>query len=225
VDWGALPSWHDCRAAPGSPLTEDTFDSNNDTNTDDNNEERHKVHKRRNLPPLQKLPTSQHNGSTETEPHFISHVKAFFAPPNSIVNENLISNSATKVMAPTAQCFYGFQIAVGTIQSKKYSLFIDMCVKDPTEKLHLLNAIETVPCVQHKANWALKWCDPTNTSFSEQRIAFAAVEVEGIFFVSSFFATFWLKKRGLMPGHSFSNKSSFMTNGYTATLHVSSTPN
>jgi len=222
VDWVALPSWHTCHTALGSPLTEDTSDSINETTTDDNNEERHKVRKRHSLPLLQKHPTSQHNGSTETEPHFISHVQVFFTPSNSMVSKNLINNSATKVMAPTAQCFYGFQIAVGTIRSKKYSLFTDTCIKDPTELLHLLNAIKTVPCV-HNANWALKWCDPTNTSFAEQMIAFTTVE--GIFFVGSFFATFWLKKCGLMPGHSFSNKSSFMTKGYTATLHVSSSPN
>jgi ribonucleotide reductase beta subunit family protein with ferritin-like domain len=143
-------------------------------------QERHNVHKRHNLTPLQKLPTSQHNGSTETEPHFISHVHAFFAPSNSIVIKNLSSNVATKVMWPTAQCFYSFQIAVGTIHCKKYSLLIDRYVKDPTEKLHLLNVIKTVPCVQHKAKWALKWCGRTNASFAKQMIAFAAVE--GIFF-------------------------------------------
>jgi len=120
------------------------------------------------------------------------------------VNENLASNFATEVTIPEARCFYGFQIAVENIHSETYSLLIDTYVKDPAEKNHLLNAIETVPCVQRKANWALKWCDPENASFAERCIAFAAVE--GIFFSGSFCAVFWLKKRGLMPGLSFSNE-------------------
>jgi ribonucleoside-diphosphate reductase subunit M2 len=90
------------------------------------------------------------------------------------------------------------------IHSETYSLLIDTYIKNPAEKLHLLHAINTVPCIQRKANWALKWCDPTNASFAECIIAFAAVE--GIFFFGSFCAIFWLKKQGLMPGLSFSNE-------------------
>jgi ribonucleotide reductase beta subunit family protein with ferritin-like domain len=141
---------------------------------------------------------------SNTEHHFISHVLAFFAASNGIVNKNLSSDFATKVTAPKARCFYGFQIAVINIHSKTYSLLIDTYIKDPKEKLHLLQAIETVPCVQRKANWALKWCNSTNTSFAKRMIAFAAVE--GIFFLGSFCAIFWLKKRRLMPGLSFSNE-------------------
>merc|ERR1712085_234696 len=103
-----------------------------------------------------------------------------------------------------ARCFYGFQIAVENIHSEMYSLLIDTYVKDQKEKDHLLNAIETVPCVQKKAEWALQWCDKENASFAERCIAFAAVE--GIFFSGSFCAVFWLKKRGLMPGLGFSNE-------------------
>jgi ribonucleoside-diphosphate reductase subunit M2 len=141
---------------------------------------------------------------TDNERYFVSRVLAFFAASDGIVNENLCSNFATKIIAPKARCFYGFQIAVENIHSKMYSLLIDTYIKDPTEKTHLLNAIETVPCVQHKANWALKWCNSANASFAEWMIAFAAVE--GIFFSGSFCAIFWLKKRGLMPGLSYSNK-------------------
>ena len=139
-----------------------------------------------------------------TEQHFISHVLAFFAASDGIVNENLSGNFATEITSPEARCFYGFQIAVENIHSETYSLLINTYVKDPTKKLHLLRAIETLPCVQRKAKWALKWCDSTVASFAERMIAFAAVE--GIFFSGSFCAIFWLKKRGLMPGLCFSNE-------------------
>ncbi|GMH85598.1 hypothetical protein TrVE_jg5188 [Triparma verrucosa] len=138
------------------------------------------------------------------ERHFVSHILAFFAASDGIVNENLASNFATEVTIPEARCFYGFQIAVENIHSETYSLLIDTYVKDPSEKNHLLNAIETVPCVQKKANWALRWCEPENASFAERCVAFASVE--GIFFSGSFCAVFWLKKRGLMPGLAFSNE-------------------
>ena len=141
---------------------------------------------------------------SDTERHFISHVLAFFAASDGIVNENLSSNFATEVTVPEARCFYGFQIAVENIHSETYSLLIDTYIKDPDEKIHLLHAIETIPCVQRKARWALNWCNPTNVSFAERMVAFAAVE--GIFFSGSFCAIFWLKKRGLMPGLSFSNE-------------------
>jgi ribonucleoside-diphosphate reductase subunit M2 len=129
---------------------------------------------------------------SDTERHFISHVLAFFAASDGIVNENLSSNFATEVTVPEARCFYGFQIAVENIHSKTYSLLIDTYIKDPNEKTRLLHEIETVPCVQHKAHWALKWCNPTYASFAERMVAFAAVE--GIFFSGSFCAIFWLKK-------------------------------
>lgn len=144
------------------------------------------------------------DGLTTNERHFISHVLAFFAASDGIVNENLSGNFATEVTNSEARCFYGFQIAVENIHSETYSLLIDTYVKDSEDKMHLLNAIETVPCVQKKALWALKWCDANNASFAERMIAFAAVE--GIFFSGSFCAIFWLKKRGLMPGLTFSNE-------------------
>jgi len=141
---------------------------------------------------------------SNNERHFVSHVLAFFAASDGIVNENLSGNFATEVTSPEARCFYGFQIAVENIHSETYSLLIDTYVKDQKEKMHLLRAIETVPCVRRKANWALQWCDAGNASFAERMIAFAAVE--GIFFSGSFCAIFWLKKRGLMPGLCFSNE-------------------
>jgi ribonucleoside-diphosphate reductase subunit M2 len=144
------------------------------------------------------------DGLSTTKQHFILHVLAFFAASDGIVNENLSSNFATEVTSPEARCFYGFQIAVENIHSETYSLLIDTYVKDPTKKMHLLRAIETVPCVQRKAQWALRWCDSAAASFAERMIAFAAVE--GIFFSGSFCAIFWLKKRGLMPGLCFSNE-------------------
>jgi len=151
-----------------------------------------------------KTDTTDWNRLTDNERRFISHVLAFFAASHGIVNENLSSNFTTKVTSPEARCFYGFQIAVENIHSETYSLLIDTYIKDPAEKQHLLRAIETVPCVQRKAQWALKWCDTTTASFAERMIAFAAVE--GIFFSGSFCAIFWLKKRGLMPGLCFSNE-------------------
>ena len=147
--------------------------------------------------------TDWHNLHTNKR-HFISHVLAFFAASDGIVNKNLSSNFITEVTVPKAQCFYGFQIAVENIHSEMYSLLIDMYIKDPQEKSHLLRAIKTVPCVKRKASWALKWCTPAYASFAERIIAFAAVE--GIFFSGSFCPILWLKKRGLMPGLSFSNE-------------------
>jgi ribonucleoside-diphosphate reductase subunit M2 len=141
---------------------------------------------------------------TSNERHFVSHVLAFFAASDGIVNENLAANFATEVQSAEARCFYGFQIAVENIHSETYSLLIDTYIRDNQEKDHLLNAIDTVPCVQKKANWALQWCERDNASFAERCIAFAAVE--GIFFSGSFCAIFWLKKRGLMPGLCFSNE-------------------
>lgn len=139
----------------------------------------------------------------EGEKHFISHVLAFFAASDGIVNENLASRFASEIQIPEARCFYGFQIAIENIHSEMYSLLIDTYIKDDKEKNRLLNAIETVPCVQKKAEWAIRWINNTD-SFAERLIAFAAVE--GIFFSGSFCSIFWLKKRGLMPGLSFSNE-------------------
>src|ERR1043165_2439298 len=138
----------------------------------------------------------------EDEKHFIKHVLAFFAASDGIVNENLAVNFMNEVQYPEARCFYGFQIMIENIHSETYSLLIDTYIKDPAEKDHLLHAVDTVPCVGKKAEWALRWIN--QGSFAERLIAFAAVE--GIFFSGSFCSIFWLKKRGLMPGLSTSNE-------------------
>jgi ribonucleoside-diphosphate reductase beta chain len=136
------------------------------------------------------------------ERHFISHVLAFFAASDGIVNENLAVNFLSEVQYPEAKCFYGFQVMAENIHSETYSLLIDTYVRDSREKNKLFNALETVPCVAKKGEWALKWIN--SETFVERLIAFAAVE--GIFFSGSFCSIFWLKKRGLMPGLSFSNE-------------------
>ncbi|MEO6520138.1 MAG: ribonucleoside-diphosphate reductase small subunit [Mucilaginibacter sp.] len=136
------------------------------------------------------------------ERYFISHVLAFFAASDGIVNENLAVNFMSEVQLPEARCFYGFQIMMENIHSETYALLIDTYIKDATEKNRLFHAIDTIPCVKRKGEWALKWID--NGSFAERLVAFAAVE--GIFFSGSFCSIFWLKKRGLMPGLTFSNE-------------------
>ncbi|WP_299818156.1 ribonucleoside-diphosphate reductase small subunit [uncultured Pontibacter sp.] len=136
------------------------------------------------------------------ERHFISHVLAFFAASDGIVNENLAINFMQEVQIPEARCFYGFQIMMENIHAETYSLLIDTYIKKQSEKDYLFNALETVPCVKKKGEWALKWINSEN--FTERLIAFAAVE--GIFFSGSFCSIFWLKKRGLMPGLTFSNE-------------------
>ena len=136
------------------------------------------------------------------ERHFISHILAFFAASDGIVNENLAENFVSEVQYTEAKFFYGFQIAMENIHSETYSLLIDTYIKDPKERDHLFRAVETIDCVKKKADWALRWID--NGSFAERLIAFAAVE--GIFFSGSFCSIFWLKKRGLMPGLAFSNE-------------------
>jgi ribonucleoside-diphosphate reductase beta chain len=136
------------------------------------------------------------------ERHFIKHVLAFFAASDGIVNENLAVNFLQEVQIPEARCFYGFQVAIENIHSETYSLLIDTYIKDAAEKHHLFHAIDTIPAVKKKADWALRWINSDN--FAERLVAFAAVE--GIFFSGSFCAIFWLKKRGLMPGLSFSNE-------------------
>lgn len=142
------------------------------------------------------------NKLNDDERHFIKHVLAFFAASDGIVNENLAVNFMQEAQYPEARCFYGFQIMMENIHSETYSLLIDTYIKDPAEKDSLFHAIETVPAVKQKAEWAIKWIG--NGTFAERLIAFAAVE--GIFFSGSFCSIFWLKKRGLMPGLSFSNE-------------------
>jgi len=142
------------------------------------------------------------NKLNDNERHFVKHVLAFFAASDGIVNENLAINFLNEVQYPEARFFYGFQVMMENIHSETYSLLIDTYIKDPVEKDRLLHAVETVPCVGKKADWALTWIN--NGSFAERLIAFAAVE--GIFFSGSFCSIFWLKKRGLMPGLSFSNE-------------------
>lgn len=138
----------------------------------------------------------------DNERYFIKHVLAFFAASDGIVNENLAENFVREVQYTEAKFFYGFQIMMENIHSETYSLLIDTYIKDAEEKNYLFNAIDTVPCVGKKADWALRWIK--NGSFAERLIAFAAVE--GIFFSGSFCSIFWLKKRGLMPGLTFSNE-------------------
>lgn len=142
------------------------------------------------------------NGLNEGERHFISHILAFFAASDGIVNENLAVNFMSEVQLPEARCFYGFQIMMENIHSETYALLIDTYIKNPEEKDKLFHAIETIPAVKRKAEWALRWID--NGSFAERLVAFAAVE--GIFFSGSFCSIFWMKKRGLMPGLTFSNE-------------------
>jgi ribonucleoside-diphosphate reductase beta chain len=142
------------------------------------------------------------NALNDGERHFITHVLAFFAASDGIVNENLAVNFMRETQLPEARCFYGFQIMMENIHAETYALLIDSYVKDPREKHRLFHAIETVPAVRKKAEWALRWIG--QGSFAERLVAFAAVE--GIFFSGSFCSIFWLKKRGLMPGLTFSNE-------------------
>ena len=142
------------------------------------------------------------NKLSEDERFFIKHVLAFFAASDGIVNENLAVNFLKEVQYPEARCMYGFQVMIENIHSEAYSLLIDTYIKDVVEKDRLLRAIDTIECVQKKAEWALRWID--KGSFAERLIAFAAVE--GIFFSGSFCSIFWLKKRGLMPGLAFANE-------------------
>ncbi|MBK7408136.1 MAG: ribonucleotide-diphosphate reductase subunit beta [Saprospirales bacterium] len=138
----------------------------------------------------------------DDERHFVKHVLAFFAASDGIVNENLAENFVNEVQYTEAKFFYGFQIMMENIHSETYSLLIDTYIKDNKEKEYLFNAIDHLDCVKKKAHWALRWIK--NGNFAERLIAFAAVE--GIFFSGSFCSIFWLKKRGLMPGLSFSNE-------------------
>jgi Ribonucleotide reductase, beta subunit len=140
---------------------------------------------------------------TDDERHFIKHVLAFFAASDGIVNENLVLNFMREVQIPEARCFYGFQVAIENIHAEMYSLLIDTYIKDPKEKDFLFHALQNLPCVAKKGEWALRWIEQA-PSFAHRLIAFAAVE--GIFFSGSFCSIFWLKKRGLMPGLATSNE-------------------
>jgi ribonucleoside-diphosphate reductase beta chain len=142
------------------------------------------------------------NKLNSDERYFIKHILAFFAASDGIVNENLAENFVNEVQYSEAKFFYGFQIMMENIHSETYSLLIDTYVKDETEKNKLFKAIDYFPAIQKKAQWALKWIE--SDSFAERLIAFAAVE--GIFFSGAFCSIFWLKKRGLMPGLTFSNE-------------------
>lgn len=139
---------------------------------------------------------------SDGERHFITHVLAFFAASDGIVNENLAISFMNEIQMAEVRCFYGFQIAVENIHSEMYSLLIDTFVKDEKKKLHLFHAIETIPVIERKASWALNWV--SNGTFAQRLVAFACVE--GIFFSGSFCSIFWLKKRGIMPGLTFSNE-------------------
>ncbi|MEO0041607.1 MAG: ribonucleoside-diphosphate reductase small chain [Bacteroidota bacterium] len=140
---------------------------------------------------------------SDNERHFIKHVLAFFAASDGIVNENLVLNFMREVQIPEARCFYGFQVAIENIHAETYSLLIDTYIKDPVEKDYLFNALENLECVSKKGQWAMRWIEHA-PSFAHRLIAFAAVE--GIFFSGSFCSIYWLKKRGLMPGLTFSNE-------------------
>tara|TARA_Y100000385_G_scaffold123201_1_gene128093 strand:- start:2878 stop:3921 length:1044 start_codon:yes stop_codon:yes gene_type:complete len=142
------------------------------------------------------------NKLNDDERFFIKHVLAFFAASDGIVNENLAENFLSEVQYTEAKFFYGFQIMMENIHSETYSLLIDTYIKDTKEKNYLFNAIETFDPVKKKAEWAIRWIE--NGSYAERLISFAAVE--GIFFSGSFCSIYWLKKRGLMPGLTFSNE-------------------
>jgi len=140
---------------------------------------------------------------TDAEKHFIKHILAFFAASDGIVLENLSAQFSTEIQIPEARAFYGFQIAMENIHSETYSLLIEQYIRDPVEKEAVFDAINTMPPVQEKASWAVQWMQTSN-SFAERLVAFAAVE--GVLFSGSFCAIYWLKKRGLMPGLTFSNE-------------------
>ncbi|CAN0021440.1 unnamed protein product [Scytosiphon promiscuus] len=142
-------------------------------------------------------------GLTGNEQHFISMVLAFFAASDGIVMENLVERFSQEVQLPEARCFYGFQIAMESIHQEMYALLLDTYIKDREERDNLFNAYNSIPCVKQKADWAMRWIG-SDATFAERLVAFAAVE--GIFFSGSFCAIFWLKKRGLMPGLTFSNE-------------------
>ena len=138
------------------------------------------------------------------EKHFISMILAFFAASDGIVLENLASRFMSEIQVSEARAFYGFQIAMENIHSETYSLLIETYIKDKDEKSRLFNAIEHFPCIKKKSDWAQKWIHDNRSSFATRLVAFACVE--GIFFSGAFCSIYWLKKRGLMPGLTFSNE-------------------
>lgn len=144
------------------------------------------------------------NRLNDDERYFISHVLAFFAASDGIVNENLLERFSGEVQIPEARCFYGFQIMIENIHAETYSLLIDTYIKEQAQRTYLFNAIETIPCIKKKADWAVRWIQDKDSTFAQRLVAFAAVE--GIFFSGSFASIFWLKKRGLMAGLTFSNE-------------------
>lgn len=144
------------------------------------------------------------NSLSEDERNFIKHILAFFAASDGIVNENLVERFSQEVQVTEARFFYGFQMAIENVHSEMYSMLIQQYSRDDDERAFLFNAIETLPCVKKKADWALQWIGSKTATFGERVVAFAAVE--GIFFSGSFASIFWLKKRGLMPGLTFSNE-------------------
>ena len=155
----------------------------------------------------------------EGEKYFISHILAFFAGSDGIVAENLATRFCKDVQIPEARFFYGFQMMMENIHSEMYSLLIDTYIEDSREKRHLFKAVETIPVIKKKADWALKWINDRRASFATRLVAFAVVE--GIFFSGSFAAIFWLKKRGLMPGLTFSNETHQSGRGLALRFRVS----
>jgi ribonucleoside-diphosphate reductase beta chain len=141
---------------------------------------------------------------TEDEQHFIKNILAFFAASDGIVNENLVLNFMTEIKVPEVLAFYSFQNAIETVHSETYSLLIDTYIKDDDEKNRLLNAVETIPCIKKKADWAIKWIESDEDNFATRLVAFACVE--GIFFSGAFCSIYWLKERGVMHGLTFSNE-------------------
>ncbi|PHH61049.1 hypothetical protein CDD81_817 [Ophiocordyceps australis] len=144
------------------------------------------------------------NRLNDDEKYFVSHILAFFAASDGIVNENLVERFSGEVQIPEARCFYGFQIMMENIHSETYSLLIDTYIKEHAQRTYLFNAIDTIPCIRKKADWAIRWIQDKQSTFAQRLVAFAAVE--GIFFSGAFASIFWLKKRGLMPGLTFSNE-------------------
>ncbi|KAF5341337.1 hypothetical protein D9757_015379 [Collybiopsis confluens] len=140
----------------------------------------------------------------DNERFFLSRVLAFFAASDGIVNENLVNRFSNEVQIAEARCFYGVQVMMENIHSETYALLLNTYIRDAVERDQLFRAIETIPCIRRKAEWALRWIEDTRTSFGERLVAFSAVE--GIFFSGSFASIFWMKKRGLMPGLTFSNE-------------------
>ena len=144
------------------------------------------------------------NSLTEQEQFYIKMILAFFAASDGIVNENLVLNFMSEIKVPEVLAFYSFQNAIETVHSETYSLLIDTYIKEDEEKIRLLNAVETIPCIKKKADWAMKWIESKEDNFATRLIAFACIE--GIFFSGAFCSIYWLKERGLMHGLTFSNE-------------------